>query len=125
MKRWLKRVGLALGALVLVLASFLLIEHFRGRFALPSNLEALVPKFMAALPNDRMDGELLRYMTTRQNSDFVLYSVGEDGIDDGGDPSLRPGKEHFGQMWDGKDAVWPSPASAQEASEEMTRSREP
>jgi len=39
----------------------------------------------------------------------VLYSVGDDGIDDGGDSTPPPGTP--AGMWAGQDAVWPSPAA--------------
>jgi hypothetical protein len=37
---------------------------------------------------------------------YLLYSVGEDGIDDGGDctPASAPKQIDF---WTGKDVVWP------------------
>ena len=58
---------------------------------LPSNLTALVPDFLRALPRDRMDGKALRYRVLPSGG-YVLYSVGEDAKDDGGDPALRPGE---------------------------------
>ncbi len=80
----------------------------------PPTLDAMVPQLLPALPIDGMDGKPLRY---RMNNDgtFLLYSVGEDGMDDGGDFSLINGKKRFIQIWDGKDAVWPSPATKEEA----------
>jgi hypothetical protein len=72
-------------------------------------LTALVPEFLPQLPVDYMDGQPLRY---RLNADgtFVLYSVGENGRDDGGDPSI-PELKTRPRIWDGRDAVWPLPAS--------------
>jgi hypothetical protein len=79
----------------------------------PVSLEALVPVFLAAVPIDYMDGELMKY---RLNADgtFTLYSVGEDGRDDGGDASLLPDKKSYRNLWDRKDFVWPAPATAEE-----------
>lgn len=73
-----------------------------------SSLTALVPGFLSASPRDCMSGQPLRY---RANDDgtFRLYSVGEDGKDDGGDPT--PVKLDAKGLWEGRDAVWPSPAS--------------
>jgi hypothetical protein len=53
----------------------------------PTDLSMLVPEFLSTVPRDPVDGKLLRY---RLNPDgtFLLYSVGEDGKDDGGDASL-------------------------------------
>jgi hypothetical protein len=82
------------------------IERYRkatGSF--PSDLSALVPRFLHAIPVDRMDGKPLRY---RKESDgkFLLYSVGTDGKDDGGDPAPET-NDTLRQIWDGRDAVWP------------------
>jgi hypothetical protein len=58
----------------------------------------------------------LRYRTNNEGS-FVLYSVGEDGKDDGGDPTppepILPNNRNT-SWWKGRDAVWPMPASAEE-----------
>jgi hypothetical protein len=75
---------------------------------LPPSVEALVPELMPAVPYDYMCAEPLRYRLKTDGS-YVLYSVGLDGKDDGGDPGLAlsatPG------LWGGRDAVWPSPAT--------------
>ncbi len=82
------------------------IKRFQLRHGtLPSNLNALVPDFLPALPPDPMSGKTLLYHPAA-GGDFVLYSVGEDGQDDGGDPRPPPGGK-FG-LWEGPDAVWPS-----------------
>ena len=69
-------------------------------------LSDLVPEFLAKLPTDFMDGKPLRY---RANPDgtFTLYSVGDDGRDDGGDASTPDGKQV--NFWNGRDLVWPMP----------------
>ncbi len=53
----------------------------------PAGLHALTPRFIKAVPNDRYDkkGGPLRYR--RQGDGYVLYSVGPNGIDDGGERS--------------------------------------
>ncbi len=84
------------------------------RGMLPADLSALVPKYLPALPRDSMDGKALRYRL-QPGAGFVLYSVGEDGKDDGGDPTLRTDKKYYRQIWDGRDAVWPTPATDEEA----------
>ena len=66
-----------------------------------------MPQLLSAVPLDPMSGRLLRYRLNA--SGFVLYSVGEDGRDDGGDPSL-PGATGKFDLRVGKDAVWPLPA---------------
>jgi hypothetical protein len=77
------------------------------------NLNALVPEFLPAVPVDYMDGKPVKY---RLNSDgsFTLYSVGEDGKDDGGDATLLDDKKGIHSLWARKDYVWPLPASFEE-----------
>ena len=47
-----------------------------------------MPEFVPKVPLDPVDGQPLRY---RRNADgtFLLYSVGENGKDDGGNPALN------------------------------------
>ena len=82
----------------------------------PSDLNSLVPEFVSTVPLDPVDGKPLRY---RPNADgtFLLYSVGENGKDDGGDPSLEKGVENSSFNWQNPHAldwVWPQPASPEE-----------
>jgi hypothetical protein len=79
----------------------------------PESLDSLVPEFVSSVPVDYMDGKPLRY---RLNADktFMLYSVGEDGKDDGGDTALMPDKTSLRDLWDRKDFVWPAPAAPEE-----------
>ncbi len=78
----------------------------------PPGLESLVPEFLAKVPLDPVDGHPLRY---RPNSDgkFLLYSVGTNGVDDGGNPSPKD-IAHDSSIWWLKenvlDWVWPQPA---------------
>ena len=82
--------------------------------AAPPNLTALTPDFIASVPNDPMSGKPLCY---RLNVDgtFVLYSTGEDGRDDGGDPAPANPKDAPG-LWTGRDAVWPTATTPEEQS---------
>jgi hypothetical protein len=75
----------------------------------PTNLAALVPEFLGAIPNDGMDGRPLKYRLN-QDGTFTLYSVGQNGIDDGGDAApSQPGLPSMGgDLWAGRDAVWPA-----------------
>ena len=80
---------------------------------LPADMAALVPKYLSSLPRDGMDGKTLRYKL-KEDGGFVLYSVGLDGKDDGG--SNKPlHKIEYNTIWDCQDAVWPEPATDQEA----------
>ena len=81
----------------------------------PSELAQLVPDFVPAVPRDPADGQPLRY---RLNSDgtFLLYSIGDDGKDDGGDATPHSGtpKSKFLSWERGRDLVWPQPVSSTE-----------
>jgi len=91
------------------------IQRYRLRTGtLPAELSALVPEYLSALPRDAMDGRTLRYGVLSDSS-FTLYSVGEDGKDDRGDPTLVAGKKEYHRISDGRDMVWPSPATDDEA----------
>jgi hypothetical protein len=60
------------------------IEEFRlPNTKLPDKLDELVPVFLAAVPPDPFDGQPLRYK--KLSKGYVVYSVGDDGKDDGGD----------------------------------------
>ena len=50
--------------------------------AYPKNLVELAPTYMPAVPNDRFSGKALIYKP--QGEGYLLYSVGENGVDDGG-----------------------------------------
>lgn len=78
----------------------------------PADLAVLTPNFLPAVPLDPVDGQSLRY---RLNPDgtFLLYSIGEDGEDNGGDASSP--KESRSFSWQGgRDLVWPQPATPAE-----------
>jgi hypothetical protein len=82
----------------------------------PADLNSLVPQFILTVPLDPVDGQPLRY---RRKSDgtFLLYSVGENGMDDGGDPSLEKGVTGSNYGWQNPHAldwVWPQPATTAE-----------
>ncbi len=82
----------------------------------PGRLADLTPQYLRELPMDVMDGKTLRYRTNNEGS-FVLYSAGEDGKDDGGDPTPQGSAmpdNRYSPWWKGRDAVWPMPASAEE-----------
>lgn len=80
----------------------------------PTELTALVPEFLRAVPLDNADGKPLRYRL-QPNGTFLLYSLGENFQDDGGDPTPLNPDRIYNDIWNGKDAVWPTPATAAEA----------
>jgi hypothetical protein len=82
----------------------------------PPDLRSLVPEFIPSIPRDPVDGQPLRY---RRNADetFLLYSAGENGKDDGGDPALAEDSQSKSLQWQNPGAldwVWPQPATLEE-----------
>ena len=94
----------------MTLTALALKRHQLKYGTLPPNLQSLVPQFLVDTPRDYMDGQSLRY---RPNADgtFMLYSVGIDGKDDGGDPTPISPQKRLLTFWYGRDAIWPSPAN--------------
>ena len=82
---------------------------------LPENLNALVPEFLSTVLVDYMDGQPIKYRLNADGS-FTLYSVGEDGKDDGGDMTLLQGTKSR-DLWKRRDYVWPAPATPEEVAE--------
>jgi hypothetical protein len=84
----------------------------------PATLDALAPEFLTADPFDPMDGKPLRYHPADSGATaYVLYSIGNDGVDNGGDatahgfladniPNWRWTRTH--------DWVWPRAATGDE-----------
>jgi len=68
----------------IALRTALAIERHRlahkGR--MPSSLEELVPAYLPAVPRDAFDNQPLRFKLLPRG--YVLYSIGADGVDDGG-----------------------------------------
>lgn len=75
--------------------------------AVPPSLEALVPGYLDKLPVDPWDGKTLRYRV--EGDGYLLYSVGMNGVDDGGDASQESGPKARS-----RDVVWPRTAEATE-----------
>ena len=64
-------------------------ERFRMRTArLPNALDELVPALLDEVPLDPFDAQPLRFKIT--DDGVVIYSIGENRGDDGGDVALRP-----------------------------------
>lgn len=79
----------------------------------PSELAALAPQFLPSVPLDPMDGQPLRYRPST-NATFLLYSVGEDGRDGGGDANPVEVNARQYAIFTGKDWVWPLVATPEE-----------
>jgi hypothetical protein len=70
----------------------------------PSALTELSPAMLNQMPTDFMDGNPLRYRL-KPDGTFLLYSVGRDFRDDGGNTTLASHNKSS-RPWDGKDCVW-------------------
>jgi len=73
----------------------------------PQTIGELAPEFFASVPIDPYDGKPLRYHPNEDGT-YLLYCVGEDGVDDGGDPS---GANYQWANPKARDWVWPQPAT--------------
>lgn len=97
----------------LVLTAIALKRHSLRSAQPPATLQPLVPDVLAAIPTDYMDGQSIKYRLEPDGTS-VLYSVGEDYKDGGGDTSLQAGRTSTRNIWYRKDVVWPQPALTDE-----------
>lgn len=80
-------------------AAGLAVERYRlatGHW--PESLAGLVPAFLERVPEDPFTGAPLRYK--RLDQGFVVYSVGEDGVDGGGKERPSRQAEEPGETYD-------------------------
>ncbi len=103
-----------------LLVTAIALKRFHLRHgAWPETLDELVPDFLAKVPIDFMDGKPLRYKFVDARR-YLLYSVGEDGKDDGGDGSSPPpgpgmtAPSNPFRLLGTRDIVWPQPAAESE-----------
>ena len=68
----------------LALTACALERHRLATGGYPATLDELVPRFLDRVPIDPMTGGPLRYARAADGT-FRLYSVGADGLDDGGE----------------------------------------
>lgn len=71
----------------------------------PATLAALAPEFLSEVPADFMDGKPLRYRLI--GTGILLYSVGDDATDDGGNSSPTAANPRALSPWSARDCVWP------------------
>lgn len=68
----------------------------------PETVDQLCPKYLSAVPLDPFDGKPLRYR--RIKDAVVIYSIGQDGVDNGGNFDLEhpasPGFDIGVRLWD-------------------------
>ena len=74
---------------------------------LPETLNVLTPEFCPEVLLDPMDWKPLHYRVNPDGT-FTLYSVGENGKDDGGNPAWTTNA--LASWLNGMDIVWPKPA---------------
>lgn len=86
------------------------LERYRlANGALPETLAALTPRWLEQIPNDVMDGKLLRYRPAADGS-YILYSVGWNETDEGGEVAWTKDKVAAVEIARG-DWVWSMPAN--------------
>lgn len=103
-----------------VLVTALALERFRLKNKVyPEQLAQLAPEFVASEPIDFCDGKPLRYR--RQGERFVLYSVGLDGVDNGGVVPVKTRNRDYSSRTNvvaqPEDLVWLFPAAAKDMAE--------
>ena len=57
-------------------------RYHKAQHAYPESLAALVPAYLADIPNEAVSTNAMRYLRTGDG--YILYSAGWDGVDDGG-----------------------------------------
>ena len=101
----------------LLLAAVALERYHLLSHRYPDSLDALVPDILAEVPVDWFDGKPLRYRLEADGS-YWLWSIGGDGVDDGGKPA------DAGEDWlKGADLVWPQAANELEVEVYLGRQR--
>jgi len=99
----------------LTITAIALERHRLRHGSYPESLAVLVPDVLREVPVDFQDAHPLRYRR-EANGEFLLWSVGKNGIDDGGNenPVGAPARTRPQWQFGGLDIVWPRPASAED-----------
>jgi len=82
-------------------------QTFSRRGAYPASLQELVPEWLPQVPID-LDGQPLRYALEPRNGRYRIWSVGPNGIDDGGREWRIAVRATARWTWNSR-ASWPSP----------------
>ncbi len=88
---WLQLPEEARQQMDLVIVGLALRRYQIAKRKCPAKLEELVPTFMEAVPKDRFTGSPLVYRPAEK--DYVLYSIGPNGKDDGGKTRIDDGDD--------------------------------
>jgi len=103
-----------------ILITAVAFERYRAKHgSYPQTLAQLAPEFLKTVPVDFMDGQPLRYRLM-EDGHFILYSVGQDFVDNGGKTLGR--EDRMAVLRESRstgispesDIVWPLPASESE-----------
>ncbi len=87
----------SISAEIRLILTMIAIKRYQMKYKiLPKKLTDLVPGFMKSVPLDPFDGKPLRYKIIKGG--FVVYSIGNDSTDDGGNVGerwfiLKPGQD--------------------------------
>ena len=104
-------------AYVAAMRGLIAVERYRMRHGRwPARLADVVPEFLDRLPTDPLDGKPLKM--ARTSDGVVVYSVGIDGVDDGGKLDRKspftPGTDIGFQLWDKAKRRQPASAKPEE-----------
>jgi hypothetical protein len=77
--------------------------HFADHQSYPESLAALVPAYLPAVPAD-LDGKPIRYAQDPATGRYRLWSIGSDGIDDGG--TLKSASTSISNPWNAPTGDW-------------------
>ena len=118
----LKKVMVIEAGKQLTVTAIALKRHKLRHGNFPADLAALVPEFLPVIPLDPVNAQPLHYKPNADGT-FLLYSVGEDAEDNGGD-AMPAGDKTKSNSWQrGRDWVWPQPANAQEVEDYFQQKR--
>ena len=82
-------------------------RYRRSKGTFPDKLQALTPEYIREMPHDMITGEPLKY--ERTNDSFILYSVGWNERDDGGQTQTTTNETSRRVTEDEGDWVWRYP----------------
>jgi len=100
-KKWEARHNIEVAHIRLLMTELSLRCYQAGQGRAPTSLEQLVPNYLQSVPLDPFSGQTLVYRS--QGTNWLLYSLGTDRVDDGGKPVGR-GSESKGDIF--FDSLW-------------------
>jgi hypothetical protein len=111
-----------------VAVTALALERYRAKYQrYPEALKSLSPEFLKVVLNDFVSGQPLRYRLAEEGR-FLLYSLGLDGVDNGGKIPIVPTREdRYARLTNPNmavsesDVVWPLPATPAEVAASRER----